>query len=528
MERAVRGGRVSRHLTDAADYEGYLAKLASNPRLQGFESAEGKMVLDGWLRNSIVRMGKQGLQRTGSLMKFLRPLTVATFRSGLPKLDWFFRKTDEVIYQSLLQAIDKNGNLNDQGEIKKELKRIFVESFGFGVDMRDNFAASIAPIYNEELAAQVDINEILQLRFLEGFDIGSDPETRHFIARDEAVPQATSAIGIDLLSLLLKFGAGGEKEKWSSSELVSAATALIAIRLFQLPLILAKACEDVILDDHPRDFHDFKSHASLEIYCDLTDDVNGLSRRLSQRCVLRDRAIHRQFFIDRVTLRTALEIAQLVPKYASLNSLNATQQLRELGVVIRDPDLEIPCHIKFIDVKRQILGIPENKDYENYFEELETREISWLEKLVEMQLAAQTDQALIQQNKWFWSTGGLVSGGKHGMESYALLRGNAFKPNWAYAPSNELLTTLLILIFVDTDLKQPPSSRLPLGEVLKRLRDRFGILISQPPENMNTAENRKAAAENLESFVRKLKQIGCYHGLTDDLNAQYVERPRVK
>jgi hypothetical protein len=84
------------------------------------------------------------------------------------------------------------------------------------------------------------------------------------------------------------------------------------------------------------------------------------------------------------------------------------------------------------------------------------------------------------------------------------------------------------MVFVDDDLDQPMSSALPLGEVLSRLHERFGILISQPPQSMDSAENRLATSENLIAFMNKLRQLGCYRGLTDDLNAQYVERPRSK
>ena len=114
------------------------------------------------------------------------------------------------------------------------------------------------------------------------------------------------------------------------------------------------------------------------------------------------------------------------------------------------------------------------------------------------------------------------------MQTYSLLHGNGHRPNWAYAPSDELLRTLITLVFADEDLTQPLSKQLPLGEILSRLHTRFGILISQPPIGMDTSESRKAAAENLDAFMNKLRQLGCYRGLTDDLNAQFVERPRSK
>ena len=66
-----------------------------------------------------------------------------------------------------------------------------------------------------------------------------------------------------------------------------------------------------------------------------------------------------------------------------------------------------------------------------------------------------------------------------------------------------------------------------LEDVLRKLRDYFGLLIDQPPssEELNTVENRAAAAANFEAFKNRLKLLGVFDGLSDDLSAQRVRNP---
>lgn len=523
MERVVRGGRISRHKTQPDKYEEYLDKLLGLEPMSDFRTESGRQVLDGWLRNSVVRMGTVGLQRKGTQMDYLRPLTVATFRSGLPKYSWYFRKADSTIYRVLVIAMAQRRNTSDLGEAQNALKKLLLQNLGFGIELGP--MPHIDPYYDDANSPQIDVNELLQLRFLEVFERGSDTPS-DLDKRTEAIPSAIEPIGIDLISLFEKFGATGEK--WAAPELVASATALISYRMFQLPLVLAKACEATLIKgdkDHDGDQTRFEP---FEIYCDLTQDPSGLSRGLAKKCVSRDLEAVRRFFIDRVTLRTLSEASLLVDQYEKIMAMQPNEALKSLGAIQGSPEIEIACRAKYIEIKKQILEVPENVDYAEYFQALEAQAISWLEKLVDVQVTAQNEQAMMQQVKWFWSTGGLRSGGKAGRQSYALLQGNGHRPNWAYAPSDELLTVLLTMVFVDDDLDQPMASALPLGEVLSRLHERFGILISQPPQGMDSAENRLATSENLIAFMNKLRQLGCYRGLTDDLNAQYVERPRSK
>jgi hypothetical protein len=58
------------------------------------------------------------------------------------------------------------------------------------------------------------------------------------------------------------------------------------------------------------------------------------------------------------------------------------------------------------------------------------------------------------------------------------------------------------------------------------MKDRFGILVAEPPSNMQSYENFQAASSNKRAFISKLQLLGCYEGLSDDFSSQRVRRPR--
>src|SRR5437773_12100757 len=98
----VKQGRTSMSTTDEENYDSYLRSLAANERLHGFDSDQGRKVLDGWLRSSVVRIGAKGRGRSGSQMDYVLPLTIASYRAGLPKSRSRHRHADTLIYRLLL------------------------------------------------------------------------------------------------------------------------------------------------------------------------------------------------------------------------------------------------------------------------------------------------------------------------------------------------------------------------------------------------------------------------------------------
>ena len=84
-ELIVKQGRMSNAPKDADNYDHYLGELAADERLVGFDNEQGMKVLDGWLRSSIVRIGAKGRGHTETQMDYIQPLTIASYRPGLPR-----------------------------------------------------------------------------------------------------------------------------------------------------------------------------------------------------------------------------------------------------------------------------------------------------------------------------------------------------------------------------------------------------------------------------------------------------------
>jgi hypothetical protein len=121
------------------------------------------------------------------------------------------------------------------------------------------------------------------------------------------------------------------------------------------------------------------------------------------------------------------------------------------------------------------------------------------------------------QTAWFWSTGGAE-------KAYGLLAGQrASRRSWRYAPSDDLVSALLLLGFATPSGEH--RAEMPIAELLRGLRLRFGILVDRPPAAYDTADNRAAAAANLEAFKRRLQLLGCFDGLSDDFAAQFIRHP---
>ena len=90
--------------------------------------------------------------------------------------------------------------------------------------------------------------------------------------------------------------------------------------------------------------------------------------------------------------------------------------------------------------------------------------------------------------------------------------------------SDSVLHTVINLCFLDDNGHLQVNKNLEMSLLLKRLRERFGILIDTPPSYATDSAAHQATVENLEAFKRSLKLLGYFQGLSDDFSAQYVTR----
>jgi hypothetical protein len=501
-ELIVKQGRMSNAPRDADDYEHYLGELAADDRLEGFDDEHGRKVLDGWLQSSIVRIGKKGRGHSETQLDYIQPLTIASYRAGLPKTRRH-RHAHTLIYHLLIDQLEQRG----VETAKSGLRDLLEKAIGTGVDI--GAAGQWVPKYDGH--TDIDINALLSLYFLEKFDPqGARNAGREF--RSSAVPAATSGLANDLLDYLIAYG-----ERLTPSAFVDRFAALISLRLFQLPLRIARAARHVLANgEKSADMLGEDVANPLEIYCDFTAFRGSASDELARPCVQRDLEIMRGFMPDRLLLRSLREaMSALGPRGEEIKNLPMPDSLTAMVGLREDSFVTAYASIQLQDIEA------ENRGSEEDLESIRGVKASGkpvIEQLSDVLVEGLYSKGLTNQVRWFWYTGGI-------QKPYGLLTGTRnVRRSWRYAPTDDLMQALLLVCFTHAKGERV-KQRMPISELLTLMRDRFGILIDGPPKGLDNADNRAAAAENFEAFKRRLRLLGCFDGLSDDFSAQYVRNP---
>lgn len=498
LELGVKQGRRAASRTVTTEYEKYLDQLASNENLMGFDHTEGRGILDGWVRASVLQFERGGVRRAYPQMGYVRTLTVAAYRSGLPKSTSRNRRADALTFRAMVQLLSERGATNP----RRHLHDLFLGTFGRNVDL-GAFPYS-APRFDG--SEPVDIDTLLALRFLEGFDPApkhTDVSPDGSPAFDPPVPAAVHPLGEDLVDFLTLFGPA-----LPVAEAYGHMAGLVALRLFQLPLRTAQVVRRQLTGQ------DLAPGRGLELYCDFTRKRGSASDELARACIQRDLEALSGFFGDRLLLRS---IGQAIELHPTLRKREATAeaQLAVLAAAREDQMVQMALGMQLQQIRAEMT----EEDGLAFVEELATSDLDLGEQLKAVLIEGLRKRGLENQVKWFWSTGGVT-------KTYGLIDGTLnSRTSWRYAPSDELLTTLLCMCFVEGDGVRT-TARLTIRELLDRLSTRFGLLIDRPPAEFDTADARSGSSENLAAFTRQLQLLGCFEGLSDDFDAQFVTRPR--
>ena len=148
-----------------------------------------------------------------------------------------------------------------------------------------------------------------------------------------------------------------------------------------------------------------------------------------------------------------------------------------------------------------------------------------VERVVSLLVEGQQKEAISKFIQWYWSVGGLK-------KNHGVLRGNSVnRKSWRYAPTNDLLAVLVQLAaarHMPVEIKGEEGQEVPpirLQEFLQFLEERFGILVDRPPAQFKGAEYAAAARDNLRAMLRRLRQMGIFHDLSDDFTVQRLYPP---
>ena len=350
------------------------------------------------------------------------------------------------------------------------------------------------------LFRSVDIDTLLALRFLEGFT-GSQNSNRVRGFSALPVPEAVDPLGQGLIAFLKTYG-----PSMPVAEAFAHISAIMALRLFQLPLVTARVVRG-LLSAKPIDV----SSNPSEMYCDFVHRRRSASDETARLAVVRDLEVMRAFFRDRLYIRA---IAEAVPVAGVPEpDLTDSGRLEWLAGLQDDHSVQMALGMQLQSI---YLSLDDESEGKEFIEDLRRTEgLSQGDRLIAVLVEGLRKRGLENQVKWFHSTGGIT-------KSYGVLSGTlSVRSTWRYALSDEVLTTLLRLCFTEDGGSHPQRS-LQMREVLLRLERRFGVLIDRPPRGLDSADARAGAAENLTAFTNRLKLLGWFEGLSDDFSAQFV------
>lgn len=512
FEMCVKGGRSSRSRTDARDYEGYRRALLDSGGVTGFADKRDQALLDGWLRSCVVDMGAVGRAKTGEQMLAIAPLTLAAYRAGLPKERTRHRGIDDVVYRLLLDAVSRDLPGSGSGASTATLRELVTRTIGRGLGIGPG------PTWEPRLEdpGKLDIGALLAFRFVEGFAM-SDAREVDSTAPESPLPGVSAALGTMLLDHLQVYG-----DRLPVPALMSSFAALMATGIFAFSLRADAAARELLrTGEAPPDLSDGPAPASpLELYCDFTGDLGSESDRMTRSCVARDLDRVRLAFRDRMTFVVLENALPRIPGQAERRvGMTAVERLVQLAELRDHRRVESYAEARLDDLvaEAQSSADATGPDLELLLR-LQSAETSELDKLLDVLEHVNESKAVRNAAAWFKSLGGLE-------KSYGLLRGDVRnRRSWRYAPGDELLTALLLAIFVEPGgTAHRPA--MPLRDVLDALAHRFGILIDRPPAFLDGAEAREAATANREAFTQRLQLLGCFDSLSDDFSVQIVRHP---
>ena len=575
MELCMRNGRTTLQMKKRSplDLEFFVNYLSECGDITGLDADKRSEVIMGWVESSLAVWQGKSKQRelANRQMAYFRPVTLGVIRACLQADGNDIRYADLVAYRMCLEELHTRGVTTHDSS----MRNIVHSTLGHGIKMSDGIgAAGDEPKYDE--TEQIDISALLAMRLLRLFtdarpeDPVSTTTTQEtwpnltwlpaqrrrpasptglnghaLIDRRESIsclvlsPEAFAPLGSDLINTLQ-----GYSGKISHREMTAMSIALTSLRLFQAPLIVSDALATLIREDPNLSEHGFEDNRgseakNLEIYCDFTNGADLNSLELAKKCVQRDIEKHRRLLADRLQVRVLSELSKVldqddVNELATAKNKSHRDYVELLLVFYRRNKFSLAGNFLYQQFKSSVSAT--NAAAENLDKELNQ---VWSEKLDEIDLSlgggvekflkilklakSPGSEAQDKQMAWFRTSGGLSSVPPH--KSYALLSGTAkAKQTWHYSPSDSLIKALLWACFLDeTGIHAEDLVR--LSELLRRLENRFGILVGRPPMALNNPDNAKAAVNNQQIFIRKLRLLGCYEGLSDDPTYQYVRRP---
>jgi hypothetical protein len=389
-------------------------------------------------------------------------------------------------------------------------------SLALGVDFEPAKQPWEKPVFNE--IDLIDINTLLQLRLLEHFEVKAMRTKKPAGAANpdldiDSIPFNKPLVDLakDFFHITCSFA------EVSAPELLSMYKSIFVLRLYRLPILLAMNLQSVSDGAQLQD-------GAHQMFFDFTRSKNSAAYKLANESVLTDISRSSSIIRHFVVLN---EARNMVVKNKS----------RETELLARLPDEQIAYLYDFsrsesasdkgLELVAEMQKIHEDSGPEGE-ESLEAiREMvddNGFEYLINLILLDVQKGGLDGVRKWLSTVGGLREAVS--ANSVAILAGESRAVStWHYSMSDSVLNTLMYLCFLNENGSVIDRPEIALSEVLGKLKERYGILINEPPAGLDSPEHHAAADENFTAFKSRIKQLGWFAGLSDDFDAQYISRP---
>jgi DNA-directed RNA polymerase subunit F len=512
FERCVKKGSVNpprnkKDFTEDGDLNlelSLIPKLSKNPKMQGFDTPDGHEILLHWIRTSIIEFTTEGKTGKGEQIDYMRFLNIAGYRSGLPKSEnrSSTRNIDTTIFRSLVSYV--KGLPDCEKPLQEIHEKVTRTSLAQGVDFEPAKQPWEKPVFNE--VDLIDINTLLQLRLLEHFEVKAIRAVKPANANSpdldiDSLPFNKPLVDLakDFFHITCSFA------EVSAPELLSMYKSIFVLRLYRLPILLAMNLQAVSDGIQLKD----NSH---QMFFDFTRSKNSSAYKLANESVLTDISRSSSIIRHFVTLN---EARNMVLKNKS----------REGELLKRTPDEQVAYLYEFSkselasdkasEVVAEMQKIheeagPEGEESLEAIRELENE--NGFEHLISLILLDVQKGGLDGVRKWLSTVGGLREAVS--ANSVAILAGESRAVStWHYSMSDSVLNTLMYLCFLNENGSIIDRSEIALSDVLGKLRDRYGILINEPPAGFDSPEHHAAADENFSAFKSRIKQLGWFAGL---------------
>ena len=509
-------GKQRREKSDSENISEYISKLCRHSRIEGFSDPVGERVLEKWARTSLLVTGKKGRERVGTQILFLQPLTYLTFKAGFPTESSRLRNVNYFLYRYMIDALVEQSGEESERSAYETVRGALRQSFAEGIENLPQGmpGAEVDGVYDGHTA--LDTETLLCTLFMDSF-----PPAKISNRKSEARPPVCKGQAKRFMRAFVKF-IQVFKDRMPARELIYNLQTLINFELCIYTLKLAYGTNHLILTGEiPDQFTTNESPNGPEIFVDFTDSSKGFSRELARRCVSRDLQELSQFFSSILRLRALDRFVENNPRFES--QLTERDPIDYLQTLI---ELQENQHIqaKADNVIDEIVDIntSDNEEPNEMFNEFRNHcnnlypEDS-IDRLVLILDEAQRNSGGRKVISWFKSVSGVE-------KRYGFIKGPTRRRNsWAYAPSNDLLWTLVHLAATKPDdprVDKPKKIR--FADFLEFLKTRYGIIVNQVPQGMESIEANKASRDNLLALQIRLRKMGLFDNLSDDFEAQYI------